>query len=212
MPRIVRQTPYPHYKDYKKYKPHLRKDFLYGCVYCFIHENEWGGLRHFHVEHFRPKSLFPELITEYDNLLYACDVCNIYKGNDWPGDNLHGNCYLNPCEHDYDDHFQVSVITWKIGGLTLPARYMIERLHLNRRHLLMLRQKRAREEEIHQRIQHICNERLEMISKSLSNHNLPSDVVEAFEALREQIISRCEERQRWWDERWKPLYEPEDLR
>ena len=28
------------------------------CVYCAIHENIMGGIRNFHVEHYRPKSIF----------------------------------------------------------------------------------------------------------------------------------------------------------
>ena len=114
------------------------------------------------------------------------------------------------CPVSFDKNLTLTTMITKNTSHTYG--YMIEQLHFNRRYLIMLRQKRDKEEKMHRQEQQKDNEKLEMISKSLSNHNLPSDVVEAFEALREQIISRYEERRRWWDERWQPLYEPEDLR
>jgi uncharacterized protein (TIGR02646 family) len=214
MALIIRRQPYPHFTNYRRYKSHLRKDFLYCCAYCAIHENEWGGPRHFHVEHFRPKSLFPQLATKYENLLYACEVCNCYKGNDWPSDAplTDGVGYLDPCQHDYDGHFDSSSTTGLVQGLTPPARYMIERLHLNRRYLIRLRQKRDQEEMIHQRLQQICQETLEMIAHSLEDQSLPAHAIRSLKASHGLISLFWEEHQRWWKRRWKPAYELDDLR
>jgi len=77
MPRIIRKHHPPYSKDYTKYKPYLRQDFNYRCAYCTIHEGEFGGLRNFVVEHFRPRWKFSELECEYTNLYYACRIYNV---------------------------------------------------------------------------------------------------------------------------------------
>ena len=214
MALIKRQQPYPRYSDYRKYKPHLRRDFLYRCAYCAIHENEWGGLRHFQVEHFRPKSRFPQLIADYENLLYACDVCNCYKGDDWPSDDplADGVGYLDPCQHDYDKHFENNPTTGYTDGRTPPARYMVERLHLNRQFLIQLRQKRTQEEAIHHRFQQICRETLKMIERPLQDNSLPDHARKSLKLARTAIEALWQERLRWWQRRWEPLYEPSNLR
>lgn len=213
MALIKRQQPYPCYSDYRRYKPHLRRDFLYCCAYCSIHENEWGGLRHFQVEHFRPKRRFPQLIVDYENLLYACDVCNCYKGDDWPSDDplTHGVGYLDPCQHDYEEHFRSDQATGLIEGLTLPARYMAERLHLNRQHLVRVRRKRVREEELHQRFLQRIDELLAIIAESLEDGSLPKRALLLLQAFQEYVEQDREQRIRWWRDRWEPPYEPNDL-
>ena len=214
MALIKRQKPYPCYSAYRKYKLHLRRDFLYCCAYCTIHENEWGGLRHFQVEHLRPKSRFPQLIADYENLLYACDVCNCYKGNDWPSDFplVEGVGYLDPCQHDYDEHFENEQTTGRTNGLSPPARYMVERLHLNRLHLIRVRQKRMREEELHQRFLQQTDELLAMIADSLEDKSLPEHVLMLLQAFQEHLEQDREQRIRWWRTRWEPAYEPDELR
>ena len=37
------------------------------------------------IEHFRPRSRFPERSFEWFNLVYACHRCNRAKGDSWPG-------------------------------------------------------------------------------------------------------------------------------
>jgi uncharacterized protein (TIGR02646 family) len=210
---IKRQQPYPRYSDYRQYKPHLRQDFSYRCTYCTIHENEWGGLRHFHVEHFRPKKSFPYLVTDYDNLFYACDVCNCYKGDDWPSDNplTDGVGYLDPCRCDYEVHFQSEQTTGLIRGLTSPAKYMIERLHLNRRHLIRMRQRRKQEEDLHCRFLQQIDELLAMIAASLEDKSLPKHALLLLRAFQEHLEQDREQRILWWKTRWEPAYEADDL-
>lgn len=48
------------------------------CVYCGVSEGE-GVV--FHVDHIKPRSLFPELELELSNLQVLCDKCNIGKNN-----------------------------------------------------------------------------------------------------------------------------------
>jgi hypothetical protein len=65
------------YIDDEHYKPWLRDEFSYRCVYCLCRE-VWfpDGDRTFSVEHVLPTSLAPEGLTDYDTLVYACCQCN----------------------------------------------------------------------------------------------------------------------------------------
>jgi len=64
------------YTDDADYKPWLRDEFDYRCVYCLCRET-WmpDGHRAFSVEHLIPRSraISP---SEYASLAYACCVCN----------------------------------------------------------------------------------------------------------------------------------------
>jgi hypothetical protein len=60
------------YQDYASYRPWLRDEFTFRCVYCLIREC-WGRRTgEFDLDHFVPQSLDPEAEVVYDNLLYAC--------------------------------------------------------------------------------------------------------------------------------------------
>ncbi len=52
------------------------------CCYCERRLPETGHLKA--VEHFRPKSVFPELRNEWRNLLLACSQCNGQKADKFP--------------------------------------------------------------------------------------------------------------------------------
>ncbi len=65
------------YADYRAYKPWLRDQFTFRCAYCLWRERwEAEGRRAFSVEHIQPQSAAPESRLDYDNLLYACNICN----------------------------------------------------------------------------------------------------------------------------------------
>jgi hypothetical protein len=67
------------YADYPSYRPWLRDEFVFRCVYCLRRET-WGLVRGtFAVDHFLPAAVRPDLATEYDNLVYACATCNAAK-------------------------------------------------------------------------------------------------------------------------------------
>jgi len=69
------------YADYASYRPWLRDEFLFRCVYCLLRE-QWGLIRGvFALDHFHPVAIHPEKVTDYDNLLYACVRCNLLKGS-----------------------------------------------------------------------------------------------------------------------------------
>lgn len=125
---------------YSDWKSELAVEGKKQCVYCTINIKSFGGIRNFHIEHYKPKDkkYFPELIDEFSNLFFACSICNCFKGNDWhvePIQNLGGKFYPNPAEVDYssfleiDDSFQVKS-NFKTGE------FIINKIYLNRPQLL----------------------------------------------------------------------------
>jgi hypothetical protein len=78
-PHVRRHGPQG-YADDKYYKPWLRDDFSFRCVYCLCRETWYpDGEAHFSIEHTRPRSAGAAPGSTYDNLVYACCVCNAYK-------------------------------------------------------------------------------------------------------------------------------------
>jgi hypothetical protein len=63
----------------ESYRPWLRDEFAFCCVYCLDREQWHRYMGSFVVEHFLPVASHPEQETEYDNLVYACVSCNLTK-------------------------------------------------------------------------------------------------------------------------------------
>lgn len=137
-----RQSP-PIFDHYTKYKPYLRLDFRWRCGYCGMHEVNWGGATHFHIDHFDPKSLSPEHINSYPNLYYACDVCNRYKGARWPDSDQRGQGYrfFDPCADFASRHFRDDG-TGHLYSLTPCGDYSIKVIRLDRQQLRNMRRER----------------------------------------------------------------------
>ena len=64
----------------------LRKMFRGKCAYC---ESKIAHLSDPHIDHYRPKSSFPKLTFDWNNLILACGICNSarYKGDKFPDHN-----------------------------------------------------------------------------------------------------------------------------
>jgi uncharacterized protein (TIGR02646 family) len=60
-----------------------------------------------HIEHFKPKDIYPKLCFDWENMLLGCEVCNgaAYKGTKFPLDAAGDPLFVNPCEQDPDLHF-----------------------------------------------------------------------------------------------------------
>ena len=71
--------------DQRRVRDVLRSDFGQCCAYC---ENRCAvsgdHLNQESVDHFRPRSKFPNQSLDWLNLVYACQRCNGKKGNLWP--------------------------------------------------------------------------------------------------------------------------------
>lgn len=77
---LTRQHGPSGYASYEEYRPWLRDDFTFRCVFCLRRER-WGILRRaFELDHFVAQADDPDLTLDYDNLLYACASCNAVKG------------------------------------------------------------------------------------------------------------------------------------
>jgi hypothetical protein len=62
------------------FRPWLRDEFCFRCVYCLLRE-QWGLVRGFYaIDHFQAVAQHPDRTLDYDNLVYACAGCNAAKG------------------------------------------------------------------------------------------------------------------------------------
>ncbi len=106
------------YIDYKSYKPWLRDEFVFRCVYCMErevwHPSRAGG---FSCDHFDSKVIYPERTNDYTNLVYACLRCNSIK-NMVP---LH----LDPSQVGYGEHIHVDD-SGEIVASTIVGQQLIE--------------------------------------------------------------------------------------
>jgi hypothetical protein len=129
----------PQKGTYSDWKEQIAEECSYQCVYCSIHEAQFGGIDHYHIDHFRPLSKFPELQNDILNLFYSCPICNRFKSDDWPCEPELGTaCYINPSENDYNELFDIND-NFEIKGKYVASSYIILRLFLNRAQLILER-------------------------------------------------------------------------
>lgn len=145
---------------YKDWKTKIAEEGFHQCVYCSIHESLLGGIRNFHVEHYRPKSKkrFPHLINDIKNLFYACAICNSFKGDDWPCDDVSDftvHCYPDPSQTDYSEIFSVDMANGKILAHYPASAYILEKLYLNRPQLIYQRKISIMMDEVNAIIKYI---------------------------------------------------------
>jgi hypothetical protein len=77
-PHVRRHGPQG-YADTASFRPWLRDEFIFRCVFCLQRES-WGSVKAaFDLDHFLPVSKHPILALDYDNLLYVCSSCNSAK-------------------------------------------------------------------------------------------------------------------------------------
>ncbi len=97
-PHVRRHGP-AGYADYKTYKPWLRDEFVFRCVYCLIREVWYpSGAASFSTDHFIPQVIAPGRALDYDNLVYACIRCNSWKQD---------NDVLDPCRISMSKHLRI---------------------------------------------------------------------------------------------------------
>ena len=112
------------YVSVESYKDWLRDEFQFRCVYCLFRE-QWypDGKAAFGVDHVRPRSQSQHrsLLTDYENLVYACNQCNALKGT---------SLLLDPCQEAFANHVRL-VSGGQLEGLTREGRLLITRLDLN---------------------------------------------------------------------------------
>jgi len=158
---IKDKTTQPKLGVYPDWKEQIARECFYQCIYCSINEAQFGGIDHYHIEHYKPKSIprFKCLENDICNLFYSCPICNRFKSYDWPNDadDLDIVCYPDPSKHNYSELFGISSNDYKISGAYLSTKYMTERLYLNRPQLLYERREtflKEREQKVTDAIDH----------------------------------------------------------
>lgn len=138
-----------------------------------------GMVTAFGIDHFRPKSKFPQLECSYENLYYCCNDCNSYKGSAWPSDSLQlrGIYFPDPCECDpYSKHLSLRP-DGLVDPLTPPGEFSLEVLRLNRETCVRVRKRR-----------HRLKERINALRAELKRIQCPKDV----RTLLEQVLAESQ--------------------
>ncbi len=109
------------YAEYTSFRPWLRDEFAFRCVFCLRRERWEPDTSVFGIDHLRPVSRFPELVAVYANLIYSCSVCNCAKGAE--------------AVPDPSRVFTAAVVTVSADGTLLAAtpaaRRLVRQLDLN---------------------------------------------------------------------------------
>lgn len=101
------------------------------CAYC---ESKVNHISYDEVEHIKPKSIFPELVCEWNNLTIACQKCNRNKGSFYDADCAIINPYTqNPDEHLYWAGPMIFPLSKDVGKISR------DKLQLNRVDLVIKR-------------------------------------------------------------------------
>ncbi len=122
----VRQQTPRQYATYQSFKPALQREFRRRCVYCQMPDSIVNP-QLYGVDHYRPKTLFPEWETRYENLFYCCNPCNSRKGDYWPSvAKLRTHFIPNPCDHEMFRHlrFRGATVTRRSNAGAIALRLL----------------------------------------------------------------------------------------
>ena len=128
--KIIRRNNQGYCSDYKKYRQSLQEDFHYECGYCG--KIEKVTRREFEIDHFVPKRLDENRVTDYSNLVYACFNCNRKKGAKFPTEDKDvcvKGCIgiLDPVSEEFDKNIERTE-EGDIIGITPLGKYICEKV------------------------------------------------------------------------------------
>jgi len=177
----------PKVGGYRNWKEDLSVEGKNQCVYCTISANSFGGIRNFHIEHYRPKSenKFPELTNVFSNLFFACSICNSFKSDDWPNepsDKYDNNSYPDPSKIDYSDFLFWNKL-FLIDSEHYTGKYIIHKLFLNRPQLVLERKSYY----LHEKLKNE-SETLKSIVLQIKNLDNSDEMIEAMVTLIDTTI------------------------
>lgn len=143
-----RSGPYPNDDYWRLFTGDLRARFDNRCGYCerICDFHAPTGRKQPTIDHFRPRSRFPDLTYEWTNWIFSCRRCNVdFKQDKWPNTG-----YVDPCEDETterpDDFFDYDVEKGEVipkDGLSQSAQrkalVTIRDLGLNERDLVQAR-------------------------------------------------------------------------
>jgi uncharacterized protein (TIGR02646 family) len=119
-------------KNYKDIKNKLMDKFHGHCAYC---GKKLSSNIDANIEHFKPKSVYPDLEFEPSNLLLSCRECNVIKSNHFPLNESGSPLLLNPNQDDLSKHIKQSK-NGILEGISERGKSMIAVLRLNRESLI----------------------------------------------------------------------------
>ncbi len=118
------------YAVYQEYKPWLRDDFTFRCVYCLVRERWYhGDPSSFSIDHVSPQVSHPDGVVDYRNMVYACRECNPAKQDVQ---------LLDPTTDALGEHLSVQD-DGSIEALTEDGQDLIDQLGLDRERRRRLR-------------------------------------------------------------------------
>ena len=133
IPEQERDKLIKHYKD-AEIKEALFASSYQKCGYCECNTAEGGYTQ---IVHYKPKSLYPELVFEWKNFVPSCAQCNVFKSDHDTGTEPIINPYeINPDEAFYYNRTRIKP---KEGDYFNSADQTIEVCNLNRIQLLKAR-------------------------------------------------------------------------
>lgn len=120
--------------NHNEVKTSLKEMFKKKCAFC---ESHITHVDYGQIEHFKPKSKYPNLCFEWNNFLLSCSICNgkLNKGDKFPLDQ-EGGPFINPVDESPDDflkfEFDEITKTFLIFPKNNRAITTIKELGLNR--------------------------------------------------------------------------------
>lgn len=135
-------------RGYQRFRPCLRWEFDFTCIYCRLRETDFGyrSEARFCVEHLWPREHFAHLANDYTNCYYACGSCNSSKGDTYPSavEEAQGLRFFNPCEDVAAEHFSLEEDTIVAKPGSQIAQYTLKELrNINREEPTKQRRRRT---------------------------------------------------------------------
>jgi hypothetical protein len=108
------------YADYQSYRPWLEDEFSFRCVYC-LKRMVWAPTDIWVIDHLISQDKAPHLECDYDNLVFACQFCNRWKGP---------NRVPDPCQVAYGACLRVEA-DGQVTALNSSGHRLVTVLRLN---------------------------------------------------------------------------------
>lgn len=121
------------YYKHEEIKERLFASSAHKCAYCECKPESGGG--NIEVEHFQPKSIYYQLVFDWDNLLPSCSKCNRHKS----AHDVNIDPIINPYEIDPKAYFFYKSLKIKAADNNLIGNTTIDILGLNSPRLIRAR-------------------------------------------------------------------------